>query len=183
MFDRFFDFLQKIKDLLVCFKVVDEYELGIVLRLGKYHRTLQPGFHWILPLAIDRVITSPKTIRTDLLDPQSLMTKDGVEVSVRGIITWKVRDMRIALLQVDQYFDIVRDLFYGAITEYILNTDYHKGFGINLGAHLTEVCGKNAEEMGVELIRVQLMEFVKTNTLRLLQSPQYNDDWRPSRKE
>ena len=76
MFDRLFDFLFRFIELFRCFTVINEYERGIVLRLGKYNRELDKGFHWLLPLAIEEALSENVVITTINLNSQSLTDRD-----------------------------------------------------------------------------------------------------------
>ena len=73
----FFEFIWSILGLFQFWTIVDQYERGVVLRLGKYLRTIEPGFHWLLPLGIDRAILHEVILTTRQLDEQSLTTYDG----------------------------------------------------------------------------------------------------------
>ncbi len=84
----------------------------IVERLGKYHATLGPGFHLLLPF-IDKV-TEMQDLREETIDvpPQECFSKDEVKVEVDGVIyisvvdpvkaTYGVTDYRFAATQLAQ---------------------------------------------------------------------------------
>lgn len=70
---------------------IDEQERGVVLQLGKYNRTLEPGFNFIVPLA-ERVINVNVTnIRNAEID-QEMLTKDENIVSIAMNIQYRVID-------------------------------------------------------------------------------------------
>jgi len=65
--------------LLSSLKVIDQYERGIVLTLGSYSYTLQPGLRIIIPI-IQRVIKVDIRITTSDIPQQEVITKDNVKL-------------------------------------------------------------------------------------------------------
>lgn len=56
MLDRLIDLLVEFVELFQCFVYIDEFEEAVVLRAGRYNRTIGPGFHWIIPFNIEDLI-------------------------------------------------------------------------------------------------------------------------------
>ncbi|HHP7239658.1 SPFH domain-containing protein [Longibacter sp.] len=85
------------------FIIVQTREEVILERLGKYHATLDAGFHFVLPF-IDRVAYRQE-IREQVLDVphQKCITKDNIEVDVDGIIYLKVMDAEKASYGINDY--------------------------------------------------------------------------------
>jgi regulator of protease activity HflC (stomatin/prohibitin superfamily) len=93
-------------------RIVSTRTALIVERLGKYHATLGPGFHLLLPF-IDKV-TEMQDLREETIDvpPQECFSKDEVKVEVDGVIyisvvdpvkaTYGVTDYRFAATQLAQ---------------------------------------------------------------------------------
>lgn len=85
--------------LLFGLKVISQYERAVRLRFGKYKDTLEPGLKMIIPLvdSIERVDIRQKTID---LKPQSVMTKDQVNLKIDGVVFYTVEDPQKAILNV-----------------------------------------------------------------------------------
>ena len=83
-------------------RIVNQYERGIVLRLGKYSRTLKPGLRVIIPY-IDRMIKVD--VRTTPMDipKQEVITRDNVTVNVDAIVYFKVLNAEKAVLETTNY--------------------------------------------------------------------------------
>jgi len=83
-------------------RVVNQYERGIVLRLGKFHRTINPGLRVIIPY-IDRMIKVD--VRTTPMDipKQEVITKDNVTVNVDAVVYYRVLDPQKAVLETTNY--------------------------------------------------------------------------------
>ncbi len=84
--------------LFILFKVIKSFRLVpnqfafIVERLGNYHKTLEPGFHALIPF-LDKVVYK-QDLREETIEvePQECFTKDNVKVEVDGVIYLSVMD-------------------------------------------------------------------------------------------
>lgn len=77
-------------------KIVPQSHAWVIERLGKYNRTLEGGFHLIIPI-IDAV-SAKLTKQEQIIDipQQSVITKDNVNISVDGIVFVQVENAREA---------------------------------------------------------------------------------------
>lgn len=84
-------------------RVLDQWERGIVLRLGRFHRQIGPGLFWIIPL-IDRLVrrVDQRVITTSFLAEKAL-SRDTVPVNVDAVLFWHVWDAEKATLEVADY--------------------------------------------------------------------------------
>lgn len=115
-------------ELFFVWRIVEHYEEGVVLRLGKYHRTVKPGRVWVLPFGIDVVMThSVKTV-TRNLSSQTLLTKDGETVVIALVIKFRVTDIQKFLLEVGDEEtngdEVLVDMAYGMLASKVQNSDY-----------------------------------------------------------
>lgn len=85
------------------FIIVEMREEVILERFGKYHDTLTPGFHFVIPF-VDRVAYRQET-REQVLDVphQTCITKDNIEVNVDGLVYLKVMDSYKASYGINDY--------------------------------------------------------------------------------
>ncbi len=88
---------------LLGIRVVPQYNRLIVLRFGKYSRTLKPGLNFIIPL-IESTIPVDIRILTSDIPSQNVMTKDNVPVKVNGVVYFKVENPEKAVLEVKDYY-------------------------------------------------------------------------------
>ncbi len=83
-------------------RIINQFERGVVLRLGKYSRTLNPGLHVIIPY-LDRMVKVD--IRTTPMDipKQEVITRDNVTVNVDAVVYARVIDAQKAVLETTNY--------------------------------------------------------------------------------
>lgn len=89
--------------LLSGIKVINQYERGIVLTLGRYTSTKKPGLRFIIPLGIQKIIKVD--VRTTPIDvsKQEVITRDNVTVGVDAIVYFRVIDAAKAVLEISNY--------------------------------------------------------------------------------
>ena len=89
--------------LINCVKILNEYERGVVFRLGRLiPQPLGPGLKLII-FPIDRLVRM--SLRTITLDvpPQDVITKDNVSIKVNAVIYFRVIDPNRAVVEVEDY--------------------------------------------------------------------------------
>jgi regulator of protease activity HflC (stomatin/prohibitin superfamily) len=88
--------------LPLTFRVVKQYERGVVLRFGKLAGLRHPGLNMILPV-VDRLIKVDLRVRTTVLEPQEIITRDNVTVRVDAVVYYMVIDPIKAIINVEDY--------------------------------------------------------------------------------
>jgi regulator of protease activity HflC (stomatin/prohibitin superfamily) len=87
---------------VVGLRVIDQYERGVVLTLGKYTGTKQPGLTWIL-IGIQRMIKVDLRITTTDIPQQEVITKDNVPVGINAVVYFQVESAERAILNIQDY--------------------------------------------------------------------------------
>ena len=72
--------------------LIDQQERGVVLRFGKYERTLQPGLNFVFPSLIDRVFTLNVGQVRSITHKASMLTQDENIVDVEVAVQWRISD-------------------------------------------------------------------------------------------
>ena len=80
-------------------KIVQQYERGVLLRLGRLTGIRSPGFNVIIPL-VDRLYKIDTRTVTLTVEPQEIITRDNVTIKVDAVVYFAVIDPAKALLQV-----------------------------------------------------------------------------------
>ncbi|MBU5455338.1 SPFH domain-containing protein [Caproiciproducens sp. MSJ-32] len=89
--------------ILSSVKIVNTGYLYVVERFGQYYKTLEPGWHFLIPF-VDFVRKKVST-KQQILDvqPQTVITKDNVRISVDNVIFYKVLNARDAVYNIEDY--------------------------------------------------------------------------------
>lgn len=84
-------------------KVVNTGYVCLVERFGQFHRVLEPGWHLIIPFA--DFVRKRVSTKQQILDiqPQSVITKDNVKISIDNVIFYKVVSARDAVYNIENF--------------------------------------------------------------------------------
>jgi len=110
-------------------RVVNQYERGVVLTLGKYSKTLQPGLNWIF-IIFQKLMMVDMRITTIDVPRQEAITKDNVPVGINAVVYFKVDKAEDAVLKVQRYTY--------AVSQYALAALRDSIGGVELDTLLTE---------------------------------------------
>ncbi|HEX5030662.1 MAG TPA: SPFH domain-containing protein [Candidatus Eisenbacteria bacterium] len=83
-------------------RVVSQYEKGLVLRLGKYRATVDSGLTFLVPV-IEDIIKVDMRERVINVEPQKVITKDNVSVTVDAVIYYRISDPVKATFEVQNF--------------------------------------------------------------------------------
>lgn len=83
-------------------RIAQEYERGVVFRLGRYHKTKGPGLYLIIPF-IDTQIKLDIRTKTVDLEQQETITKDSVTIKVNAVLWFRITDPERAIIKVANY--------------------------------------------------------------------------------
>ncbi len=88
--------------LFMAIKILNEYERGVIFRLGRVIAHKGPGLIILIPV-IDRMVrVSLRTVAMDV-PPQDVITKDNVSVKVNAVLYFRVMDPTKAVIEVENY--------------------------------------------------------------------------------
>jgi regulator of protease activity HflC (stomatin/prohibitin superfamily) len=89
--------------VLFALKVADQWEKGVMLRLGRFTGLRGPGLFWIFPV-VDRVsLWIDHRVTVTSFSAEKTLTKDTVPVDVDAVLFWLVWDAEKAALEVENY--------------------------------------------------------------------------------
>ncbi|MGL5648161.1 MAG: SPFH domain-containing protein [Clostridium sp.] len=89
--------------LLSSIKIVNTGYLYVVERFGQFHRVLEPGWHFTIPFAdfVRKKVSTKQQILD--VDPQTVITKDNVKISVDNVIFYKLINARDAVYNIENF--------------------------------------------------------------------------------
>src|SRR5664279_4003962 len=82
-------------------RVAQEYQRGVVFRLGRYVGLRGPGLFWIIPLQIERSVTVDIRTRTVSAEQQETITRDSVTIKVNAVLWYRVIDAAKSIIEVN----------------------------------------------------------------------------------
>lgn len=168
MFNRLFDFIVVVWEWLIPFTVIDCYERGIVLRFGKFHHTVMPGFRWLLPFGIDSIKYETVVRQTSDLSVQSLTSKDGKPITLNAILVYEIIDIAKFLLEIDDGETDLQNMCYGVIADCVETHTWNEIRSAEFNAKVLRRCRNVSENYcGVKLIHVKWSDKTTARSIRL----------------
>ncbi|MHB1499554.1 MAG: slipin family protein [Candidatus Dormibacteria bacterium] len=89
------------------FRVINEYERGVVLRLGRLIDVKGPGPRLIIPFGLDRMVKVDMRTMVHEVPPQDVITSDNVTVRVTAVVFFRVVDARDSYVKVRDYMSTI----------------------------------------------------------------------------
>jgi regulator of protease activity HflC (stomatin/prohibitin superfamily) len=167
MFDKLIDLLTQWWLEISPAIIIRDYEEAVLLRLGKYRKNLYPGFYFKIPI-VDEVIVQHVVVTTLSLSAQSLYTKDKQNIVVKGVIKYKIADVKTFLLEVFDAQDAIADMSQSIIKNVIMSMTLDECTDVELDNILTKKMRVEAKKWGVEIQQVTLTDLAPIRSFRIL---------------
>lgn len=91
------------------FRILREYERGVVFLLGRFHKVKGPGFIILIPFVQQMVRVDLRIVTMDV-PSQDLISKDNVTVRVNAVLYFRVLDPQKAIINVENYLEATSQL-------------------------------------------------------------------------
>lgn len=155
------------------FKVANQWQRAIVLRLGEFESIRGPGLFFILPI-IDRVrMVDTRVLAVDI-PRQEVITKDNVPVSINGALFFKVINVEAAVMQIQDYVygisllaqTALRDVVGGMMLDELLSERER------IGRMVEQAVEKESSDWGLHVAGIRLMDIDMPEDLKRIMSRQ-----------
>ena len=95
--------------LFSSFRVLREYERGVVFLLGRFWKVKGPGLIIVIPIIQQMVKVDLRTVVMDV-PPQDVISRDNVSVKVNAVVYFRVVDPQRSIIQVEDYYSATSQL-------------------------------------------------------------------------
>jgi regulator of protease activity HflC (stomatin/prohibitin superfamily) len=142
-------------------KVINQYERGVMLTLGRFSGIKNPGVRVIVPI-FQRIIKVD--IRTNTIDipKQEVITKDNVTVNVDAVVYFRVVDPGKAILETQNYIYASSQFAQAALRDVTGNVELDSLLGKRdeVSNQIKEIVDSQSEKWGidVEVVKIQNIE-------------------------
>jgi len=167
MFDKLIDVLLEWWNHVLPFIIFRDYEQAVLLRFGRFSRVLLPGIHFKIPF-FDEVLDQHFVVTTLSLDAQSLYTLDKQNIVVKGVIKYKIADVKTFLLEVYDAQDALSDMAQSIIKNVIMSMTMEECTDSELDNTLTKKVRVEARKWGVDVQQVTLTDLAPIRSYRLI---------------
>ncbi|MEX0661649.1 MAG: slipin family protein [Balneolaceae bacterium] len=149
------------------FKILREYERGVVFRLGKFQSTKGPGFIILIPF-IDKIERVDLRVLTINVDKQEAITKDNVTVNVDAITFFRVVDAEKAVIQVERYIAatsmLAQTTLRSVIGQFELDEILAEREKIN--KTIQDIIDRQTDPWGVKVVSVEVRDVILPESMK-----------------
>lgn len=143
--------------LFSTFKILNEYERGVIFRLGKFSSVRGPGLIILIP-GLEKMVKVDLRLVTMDIPSQDIISKDNVTLKVNGVVYFKVSDPQHAIITVENYYhataQIAQTTLRSVIGQYELDEILAHRDKINL--RLQEILDDLTGPWGIKVTNVEV---------------------------
>ena len=146
--------------LLFAIKVVQQWEKGVKLRLGRYVGLRGPGLFVILPVIETLSLFVDQRVRVASVTAESTLTRDTVPVNVDAVVFWMVWNVEKAVLEVQDFEAAIWQSAQTALRESIGRHELHQALAERemLGQELQRILDEKTNPWGITVQSVEIRD-------------------------
>ena len=143
--------------LSAAIKILNEYERGVIFRLGRVINAKGPGLIILIPIIDKMVKVSLRLVALDV-DPQDVITRDNVSVKVNAVIYFRVIDPIKAIIEVENYSYAMSQLAQTTIRSVCGQAELDDLLSERdkINAELQEILDTHTDPWGIKVATVEL---------------------------
>ncbi|HEY6096917.1 MAG TPA: slipin family protein [Candidatus Deferrimicrobium sp.] len=138
-------------------KILNEYERGVVFRLGRVIGSKGPGLILLIP-AIDKMVRVDLRVVAMDVPAQDVITRDNVTIKVSAVLYFRVIDPNRAIVGVENYLYATSQLSQTTLRSVCGQAELDELLAERekINAHLQEILDKDTEPWGVKVAKVEI---------------------------
>jgi len=140
-------------------RIVNEYEQGVILRLGRFAGVRTAGLNFIVPF-VDRLIVIDMRVTAEQVPPQDVITRDNVSVKVNAVIYFRVLQADRAFLQVTDFLFATSQFAQTTLRSVLGQVDMDDLLSQRdkINRQLQEIIDRHTEPWGVKVTAVEVKQ-------------------------
>ena len=146
--------------VLAGLRIAQEYERGVLFRLGRFAGLRGPGLFWIVPFGIDRIVIVDDRTRTVSAEQQETITRDSVTIKVNAVLWYRVIDASRSVISVSQAPNAVYQLALTGLRNIIGQHDLDEVLQERdkINGLLKEAISPSTTQWGVQIERFEMKD-------------------------
>ena len=145
--------------LSLMIRQVSEYEKGLLFTLGRYTKTLDPGWHLVIPV-FQSFRKVDVRVMVDDVPEQDAITKDNVSIKINAVIYYKIFDASKAINNVQNYYYATGQLAQTTMRNIVgeVTLDELLSQREKISAEICEIVDKATDPWGIKVQNVELKD-------------------------
>lgn len=143
--------------LIASIRIVNQYERGVVLTLGRFTGIRQPGLRLVVPLIQQMTKVDVRSTPIDVAK-QEIITRDNVTVNVDAVVYLRVVDAAKAVLETTNYIYATSQFAQAALRDVAGNVDMDDLLGKReeISQQIKEIVDKQTDQWGIDVENVKI---------------------------
>ena len=143
--------------LVAALKILNEYERGVIFRLGRVIQAKGPGLIILIPIVDKMIKVSMRLVALDV-DPQDVITRDNVSVKVNAVIYFRVIEPIKAIVEVENYGYAISQLAQTTLRSVCGGAELDELLSARekINAQLQEILDTHTDPWGIKVATVEL---------------------------
>ena len=145
--------------LISAIRILNEYERGVIFRLGRVIKTKGPGLIILIPV-IDKMKKIDLRIVTLDVPPQDIITRDNVSIKVSAVVYFRVLDSRKAVIEVENFLFATSQLAQTTLRSVCGQAELDELLAERdkINAQIQEILDLDTEPWGIKVSKVEVKE-------------------------
>lgn len=138
-------------------KIVNQYERGVVLTLGKYTGIREPGLRVIIPVLQRMIKVDVRSTPVDV-PRQEVITKDNVTINVDAVVYFRVKDSARAVLETNNYIYATAQFAQAALRDVVGNVELDSLLSQReqISQEIKTIVDSQTEQWGIDVENVKI---------------------------
>lgn len=162
MISQIIDLIKTLGSSALPFVVVDQWQGGVILRFGTFHRPITPGFHWKIPFAETATLQST-VVTTTCLSAQSVLSADEKVYTAEGVVRWRVDDIKPFICDVWDSENVIIDSAKSAIADTLRNEGI-----LDISNKVTTKSRRSLKKYGIYVEEITITTLAPIKCIRLV---------------
>ncbi len=140
-------------------KILNEYERGVIFRLGRVIGAKGPGLILLMPV-IDKMVRVDLRVVAMDVPPQDVITRDNVSIKVSAVLYFRVLDPNRAIVSVENYLYATSQLSQTTLRSTCGQAELDDLLSERekINAHIQEILDKDTEPWGIKVVKVEIKQ-------------------------
>ena len=153
--------------ILSALRVVQQYEKGVVFRLGRVIGEKEPGLRLVWPV-IDRMVKVPLRIVTMPVQSQKIITKDNVSIDVAAVAYYHVVDATKSIIAIQDVYSAVNQIAQTTVRNIVgqFMLDEVLSDTVKINQKIKEIIDTHTEVWGVIVSTVEIKDIQLPDTMQ-----------------
>jgi regulator of protease activity HflC (stomatin/prohibitin superfamily) len=154
-------------------RIINQYEKGVVLTLGKYSGTRNAGLTWIF-LGVQRMIKVDMRITTTDIPKQEVITKDNVPANTNAVVYFRVKSAEDAILNIQNYTLAIAQYAQAALRDVIGGTELDEILSERekVSSEIQTIVESATKDWGIEVTDIKIQDIELPENMKRIMAKQ-----------